>query len=78
MKQTIRLLLMALPMMLGLASCTEKDNPVTPDFGIAQNIHENWEIVTCGNGEMVSKSLHRQADGSTYTITAHLKKVEWD
>ena len=40
--------------------------------------HENWEIVSYGNGEMVSKSLHRRADGSTYTITAHLKKVEQD
>ena len=37
---------------------------------------ENWEIVSCGNGEMVSKALHRRADGSTYTITAHLTKVE--
>lgn len=38
--------------------------------------HENWEIVSCGNGEMVSKSLHRRADGSIYTIIAHLTKVE--
>ena len=37
---------------------------------------ENWEIVSCGNGKMVSKALHRRADGSTYTITAHLTKVE--
>ena len=27
--------------------------------------------------EMVNKALHRRTDGSTYTITAHLKKVEW-
>ena len=26
--------------------------------------------------EMVNKALHRRTDGSTYTITAHLKKVE--
>ena len=38
--------------------------------------HENWEIVSCTGGEMVSKALHRRTDGSTYTITAHLKKVE--
>ena len=44
------------------------------DAGIDRR--ENWEIVTCGNGEMVNKALHRRADGSTYTITAHLTKVE--
>ena len=38
--------------------------------------HENWEIVSCENGKMVSKAIHRRADGSTYTITAHLTKVE--
>ena len=38
--------------------------------------HENWEIVSCTGGEMVNKAFHRRADGSTYTITAHLKKVE--
>ena len=38
--------------------------------------HENWEIVSCTGSEMVSKALHRRTDGSTYTITAHLKKVE--
>ena len=38
--------------------------------------HENWEIVSCTGSEMVNKALHRRADGSTYTITAHLKKVE--
>ena len=38
--------------------------------------HENWEIVSCTGGEMVNKALHRRTDGSTYTITAHLKKVE--
>ena len=39
---------------------------------------ENWEIVSCTGGEMVNKAFHRRADGSTYTITAHLKKVDWD
>ena len=38
--------------------------------------NENWEIVSCTGGEMVNKALHRRTDGSTYTITAHLKKVE--
>ena len=38
--------------------------------------HENWEIVSCTGSEMVNKALHRRTDGSTYTITAHLKKVE--
>lgn len=38
--------------------------------------HENWEIVSCTGSEMVSKAFHRRADGSTCTITAHLKKVE--
>jgi hypothetical protein len=38
--------------------------------------HENWEIVSCTGSEMVNKAFHRRADGSTYTITAHLKKVE--
>lgn len=38
--------------------------------------HENWEIVSYKDGEMVSKALHQRADGSTYTITAHLTKVE--
>ena len=37
---------------------------------------ENWEIVSYENGKMVSKAFHRRADGSTYTITAHLTKVE--
>ena len=37
---------------------------------------ENWEIVSCTGSEMVNKAFHRRADGSTYTITAHLKKVE--
>ena len=44
------------------------------DAGIDQR--ENWEIVSYENGKMVSKALHRRADGSTYTITAHLTKVE--
>jgi len=38
---------------------------------------ENWEIISCTGDEMVNKAFHRRADGSTYTITAHLKKVEW-
>ncbi len=38
--------------------------------------HENWEIVSCTGSEMVNKAFYRRADGSTYTITAHLKKVE--
>ena len=38
--------------------------------------HENWEIVSCTGDEMVNKALHRRTDGSTYTITAHLTKVE--
>ena len=38
--------------------------------------HENWEIVSCTGSEMVNKALHWRTDGSTYTITAHLKKVE--
>lgn len=37
---------------------------------------ENWEIVSYENGKMVNKAFHRRADGSTYTITAHLTKVE--
>ena len=44
------------------------------DAGI--DSRENWEIVSYEDGKMVSKALHRRADGSTYTITAHLKKVE--
>ena len=38
--------------------------------------HENWEIVSCTGNEMVSKAFHRRTDGTTYTITAHLTKVE--
>ena len=45
-----------------------------PDSG--KELRENWEIVSCGNGEMVSKSFYRRADGSTYTITSHGKKLE--
>ena len=37
---------------------------------------ENWEILSYDNGKMVNKAFHRRADGSTYTITAHLTKVE--
>ena len=37
---------------------------------------ENWEIVSCGNGKMVNKAFCRRTDGTTYTITAHLTKVE--
>ena len=44
------------------------------DAGIDRR--ENWEIVSYGDGNMVSKALLRRADGSTYTITAHLTKVE--
>ena len=44
------------------------------DAGIDRR--ENWDIVSYDNGKMVSKALHRRADGSTYTITAHLTKVE--
>ena len=44
------------------------------DAGIDRR--ENWEVVSCTGDEMVNKALHRRADGSTYTITAHLKKVE--
>ena len=44
------------------------------DAGIDRR--ENWEIMSYENGKMVSKALHRRADGSTYTITAHLTKVE--
>jgi len=39
--------------------------------------HENWEIISCTGDEMVNRAFHRRADGSTYTIIAHLKKVEW-
>ena len=38
--------------------------------------HENWEIVSCENGKMVNKAFLRHADGTTYTITAHLTRVE--
>ena len=38
--------------------------------------HENWEIVSCTGSEMVNKAFCRRADGTTYTITAHLTKVE--
>ena len=44
------------------------------DAGIDRR--ENWEIVSYENGKMVSKALHRRADGTTYTVTAHLTKVE--
>ncbi len=44
------------------------------DAGIDRR--ENWEVVSCTGDEMVNKAFHRRADGSTYTITAHLKKVE--
>lgn len=36
---------------------------------------ENWEIISCENGKMVNKAFLRHADGTTYTITAHLTKV---
>ena len=38
--------------------------------------HENWEIISCENGKMVNKAFLRHADGTTYTITAHLTRVE--
>ena len=41
MKQTIRLLLMALPIVLGLASCAEKDNPVDPN-PLAKQVSGLW------------------------------------
>ena len=44
------------------------------DAGIDRR--ENWEIVSYDNGKMVNKAFYRRADGSTYTITAHLTKVE--
>ena len=44
------------------------------DAGIDRR--ENWEIVSYEDGKMVNKALYRRADGSTYTITAHLTKVE--
>ena len=37
---------------------------------------ENWEIISCENGKMVNKAFLRHADGTTYTITAHLTRVE--
>ncbi len=37
---------------------------------------ENWEILSCGNGKMVNRAFRHNADGTTYTITAHLTKVE--
>ena len=56
MKQTIRLLLMALPMMLGLASCTEKDNPVAPDSGIVQKIQGKWMVAETNGKPVVTNS----------------------
>ena len=44
------------------------------DAGIDRR--ENWEIVSCTGNEMVNKAFCRRADGTTYTITAHLTKVE--
>jgi len=44
------------------------------DAGIDRR--ENWEIVSYEDGKMVSKALHRRADGTTYTITAYLTKVK--
>ena len=42
MKQTFRfLMLMALPIVLGLASCAEHDNPVDPN-PLADNVSVIW------------------------------------
>ena len=56
MKQTIRLLLMTLLMMLGLASCTEKDNPVAPDSGIVQKIQGKWMVAETNGKPVVTNS----------------------
>ena len=37
--------------------------------------HENWVIVSCEGDKMVNKAFCRRADGTTYTVTAHLTKV---
>ena len=41
MKKIFRLLLMALPIVLGLVSCAEKDNPVDPN-PLAQQVSGLW------------------------------------
>lgn len=41
MKKTFRLLLMALPMLLGIVSCAEKDNPVDPN-PLAKQVSGLW------------------------------------
>ena len=53
MSKTIRLLLMALPMMLGLASCSSDDNSDAPDSGIIQKIQGKWMVAET-NGTAIS------------------------
>ena len=73
-KKTMKWMLTAILCICGVSvftACTpdNNDNP-------AGDGDLNWEVVSCTGDEMVNKALHRRADGSTYTITAHLKKVE--
>lgn len=56
MKQTIRLLLMALPMILGLASCSNDDNPVVPDSEITQKIQGKWMVAETNGKPVVTNS----------------------
>lgn len=69
-KKTMRWMLTAILCICGVSVFTA----CTPDNN--DNPAGDGDLTEKVVGKMVNKALHRRADGSTYTITAHLKKVE--
>ena len=49
---------------------------IMPGITIGNNVVIAAGAVVTKDVPDINKALHRRTDGSTYTITAHLKKVE--
>lgn len=56
MNKTIRLLLMALPMFLGLASCDNEDSPAASDSGLTERIQGKWMVAETNGNPVVTNS----------------------
>ena len=47
------------------------------DFGEGQKEqYENWEVLLCSANKITARSFHKRADGTLYTDTYHLSRVE--
>ena len=84
-KNIFKILFMALPMVLGLASCSQSDNAVDTPTEIAEapNVSGTWYATVESKGtvngvdyDRVSQALVLNADGNGYGVTFYFKDGE--